>query len=336
MNIEVRKIIAEEITTSPKTYLGKTIAVHIHVFYVNLIPEFVQYLHNIPTKFDLFLSIPEDVNANENIVQESFAAIENIDNIYIKRTPNKGRDIAPMLCTFGKALQAYDILLHLHTKKSFHTDTLKGWRMFCLEHLLSSKKLIENILTLLSTEAGIICPPDYHYNCNTVWSQDPNLKEAQEIINRSSLNINLAEDTFRMNFPQGSMFWARTDYLKKLFDIGYTYNDFPQEPIPSDGTIAHAIERLFFVWGIETNLYPVKLFTNQLELDFHNFTEDRCDEFMKEYKNARRVILIQQETVEVLQKTILRNQIKTKRYKNIWIAAYLASVFFLILLLIFT
>ena len=40
------------------------------------------------------------------------------------------------------------------------------------------------------------------------------------------------------------MFWAKTDALKKLFEHGWKYEDFPEEPLPIDGTISHAIERV--------------------------------------------------------------------------------------------
>ena len=46
------------------------------------------------------------------------------------------------------------------------------------------------------------------------------------------------------DFPGGTMFWARPEALKLLFDLGLDGNDYPDEPVPLDGTILHAIERL--------------------------------------------------------------------------------------------
>ena len=51
-----------------------------------------------------------------------------------------------------------------------------------------------------------------------------------------------------IDYPQGTLFWARTDSLKPLFNIPISYDMFPKEPIGIDGTIAHALERLFFIW----------------------------------------------------------------------------------------
>ena len=45
-------------------------------------------------------------------------------------------------------------------------------------------------------------------------------------------------------FPVGTMFWARPAALAPLFDLGLDWGDYPPEPLPYDGSILHAIERL--------------------------------------------------------------------------------------------
>jgi lipopolysaccharide biosynthesis protein len=40
------------------------------------------------------------------------------------------------------------------------------------------------------------------------------------------------------------MFWARTKALMPLFDLKLGWDDYPEEPVPIDGTLLHAIERL--------------------------------------------------------------------------------------------
>ena len=48
-----------------------------------------------------------------------------------------------------------------------------------------------------------------------------------------------------MNFPVGTMFWARTGTLKPLLDLNLQWDDYPEEPIPIDGSMLHALERIF-------------------------------------------------------------------------------------------
>jgi lipopolysaccharide biosynthesis protein len=40
------------------------------------------------------------------------------------------------------------------------------------------------------------------------------------------------------------MFWARVDALRPIFAGQFGWEDYPEEPLPYDGTLLHAIERL--------------------------------------------------------------------------------------------
>ncbi len=244
----------------------KSIAVHVHVFYADLVGEIVRYLNNIPQKFDLYVSVPKCVAVDPQALKEELCTIHNIGQIYIHTTPNVGRDIAPMLCEFGKELQKYNFIAHFHTKKTKEDPTLADWRQHIFSHLLGSQEIIAHILKSLDNNIGMIAPPDYSSCWDTSgWSS--NLEVAQNVVNKSSLNINLEKEYPAVSFPQGTMFWARTDFLKEFFTLPITYKDFPKEPIKRDGTIAHALERLFFIWGRDTNLKVQKVFLFQEEMN---------------------------------------------------------------------
>lgn len=267
--------ILDELNIDHSAYHGKTIAVHIHLFYQDLIPEFKGYLSNIPVPFDLLLSIPKTVRCKDHDIEEAFSSLENINKVIIKHTTNRGRDIAPMVCTFGKEIMEHDFLLHFHTKKSPHDDTQNGWRTYMLQHIVGSRELVEKILTQLSTFASVVCAPDFLFNVSKdKWGNKQNLPEAQKIIDRSPLNINLKEEYPVIDFPQGSFFWARTDCLTTLFEMNLEYEDFPSEPLPVDGTMAHAMERLIFLWGKDTAYQPLKIYFSETELAFNTHARD--------------------------------------------------------------
>ncbi len=257
-SIEVYKAILDNVINYHFT-TDKKIAVHLHIFYLDLIPQVVNALDNIPIAFDIFVSIPESLECNENIIKEKLSHIVKVGEIEVSRVPNRGRDVAPMLCTFKEKLMRYDIMLHLHTKKSPHDDKLEGWFSFICRHLLPHNDTA-TILNLLDYDGCIVAPPNYIQDPSSDgWGKD-NINIAQQLVNSSSLDVDLKKDYSIVDYPQGTMFWARTDCLKPLFDIPFRYEMFPNEPIGVDGTIAHAIERLFFIWGASSKKRIFKVY----------------------------------------------------------------------------
>ena len=306
----------------PEHYQGLRIAVHLHLFYGDLISEFIEFLSNIPINFDLFISIPKPVSVDEQEIRTRFQALVNVMSIAIERTPNRGRDIAPMLCTFGQVLQGYDVLLHIHTKKSLHDPNKDRWRCYILEHLLGSKDIVGRILTALSDGVGAVCPPDFLFNIPADgWSHIVNMQEAQKVADRCDLGINLQVDYPSIDFPQGSMLWARVDYVKEMFNTGLQYADFPPEPIPVDGTIVHGIEHMFFLWGAKTSMKAMKLYCSHSELVFADY--------------VRQVYLDYANAMETKDKQIEHLEVKRSKYQHLfrlfaWLSVFLAILFVMV------
>ena len=57
-----------------------------------------------------------------------------------------------------------------------------------------------------------------------------------------NVDIDIAKEPIA---PLGSMFWVRTKALKGLFAHDWKYDEFPKEPIETDSTVLHALERLY-------------------------------------------------------------------------------------------
>ncbi|HEY3475886.1 MAG TPA: rhamnan synthesis F family protein, partial [Anaerolineales bacterium] len=124
------------------------IALHLHVYYPDLLPELLERLNENRIRPDLFVSIPsESVHAE---VQAVLAQDYSGNVLEIQTVPNRGRDIGPFLTTFGAAfVNHYDVVGHLHTKKTadIQDETMaKNWRLFLLENLLGGNSSMADIL----------------------------------------------------------------------------------------------------------------------------------------------------------------------------------------------
>jgi len=218
------------------------IAVHLHIYYEDLSSEFVELLKNMPFDYDLFISVGNKMTYEKCL--EVFKNLPFLKNLDVKIVPNRGRDIAPFICTFGESIQKYDFVAHLHSKKSiYNKGATEGWRDYLCHSLLGSKYRIKKILSLLqeTNQFGIIYPQTYHrvpYTAHT-WLANRRLATLWG----TRLGINHLPSGF-FDFPVGTMFWAKVDALKPLFDAGITINDFQEETGQSDGTLSHALERL--------------------------------------------------------------------------------------------
>jgi lipopolysaccharide biosynthesis protein len=242
------KLIVPRIPESLDDVKDKKIAVHLHCFYADMIPQICEYLSYIPFAFDLFISVPENQQIDLNLREQFRRRLPLLRRCELQICPNRGRDIAPMICTFGKKLLSYDYFCHIHTKKSLHTPAHAKWATFIYEHLFGSQDWMERILHLLATDADTVYPPDFLMMREEPSGWGSNIVFAQKVLEKYGRDVDLEKEFPLIEFPQGSMFWGRTEALKDLLQLPLTYDDFPQEPLGTDGSIAHALERLFFIW----------------------------------------------------------------------------------------
>ncbi len=217
-----------------------SIAVHLHLFYVDLLPEFVSYFANIPYKFDLYISCQED--ADVNAIKAGLKSLKQIGTLDIRNLPNRGRDLAPLYVKFASEILNHDYFLHIHSKKSLYSGAEKGgWRQFSLELLLGSPEKVNSILDLFKNKnAGLVYPDIQEEVPMIAYSWLANEGIGRQLFEE----FDLGEMPSVFNYPAGSFFWARTEALRPIFERGYTYEDFPREQGQTDGTLAHALERI--------------------------------------------------------------------------------------------
>lgn len=216
------------------------VALHLHVYYADMLPDILRRLGLNQIRPDLFVSVPDaQVAADIEDVLKTYAGLV----VDAQVVPNRGRDIGPFLTAFGPELvNDYDIVGHLHTKKTVDVkDEAVGrnWHTFLVENLIGGQScMADTIVGRMAADPsiGMVFPDDP----NVIgWSG--NLAIAKVIGQR--LGVDDYPEHFL--FPIGTMFWARIEAIRPLFDLHLAWEDYPPEPIAYDGTMLHALERLF-------------------------------------------------------------------------------------------
>ena len=92
------------------------VGLHLHLYYHEMAQEIFDRLKGINSRIDLLISVANAPAAEA--VQRLFSGYSR-GTIDVRVFDNRGRDIGPFLTGFGEViLDRYDIIGHLHTKKS--------------------------------------------------------------------------------------------------------------------------------------------------------------------------------------------------------------------------
>jgi lipopolysaccharide biosynthesis protein len=210
---------------------------HGHFHYSELAAEFLRKLSRNRIQCDLMLST--DTEAKANILRNVTANYRR-GKVTIRIVPNRGRDIGSFLTAFDDMFSGYDVVGHVHSKRSsFDIRLGETWREFLGEHLLGNlNPMVDIIVAQFAADNGL----------GLIFAEDPYLSDWDD-------NLDIAEALAQkigiktplhpfFEFPNGTMFWSRPAALKHLFNLRLGWDDYPEEPLPYDGTILHAIERL--------------------------------------------------------------------------------------------
>lgn len=216
------------------------IGIFLHAFNLELLPEIIKLIRNVE-RFYLYVSTD---TAEKKKFIELYLREFGIENFEVRKLENRGRDIAAKLYGFRDVYSKHELVLHLHTKKSSHTPSLSNWGNFLLQNTIGTRDFVESIFELFAQfpDLGVVAPPTFPRIFSTIgWG--PNFSYCQVIASR--MGIKITQNT-PIDFPAGSMFWARTKALQPLLDLNLDASDFEEEKGQIDGTLAHALERLVF------------------------------------------------------------------------------------------
>lgn len=233
----VDELVPQESTT----WRNQKVAIVLHIFYADFVEKFAECLHRFPVSVDVFVAVSSDDIKQK--VKKQFSQIENVKNIDAVVSPNRGRNFGPMLVEFGNKLLNYDLMCHLHSKKSLYSGREQTqWFDYLNQYLLKDKHAVKSILRLFDKNPtfGIYYPTSFwmmpswvnHWTCNKPFASGF----------EDDWDLDISQDF--VNYPVGGMFWARPRALEPLFSQTFKYEDFPEEPLPNDGSWLHALERV--------------------------------------------------------------------------------------------
>ncbi len=231
-------------------FLGK-VAVVVHLYYKDLADECLNYICRLPS----FIAVFVTVNSEDMRQYLTKAFAERGRQPQIRLAASRGRELGAFLQNCADIVAEYEFLCFIHDKKSLRTaqSIVVGDAFF---HLLwdntlgNGEAFVRNVLDTFSKEPllGLLVPPSpYHSDYGLLngyyWSDDcyDQTIALAKMLSIDTGHIELAFTPLAL----GSVFWCRTKILRKIFAKKWRPEDFPDEPMPVDGTINHALERIF-------------------------------------------------------------------------------------------
>lgn len=218
------------------------VALVFHIFYEEYIFRFCDALRGFPVPVDVYVTSPSETILARS--EKVFRLVPEVRNFEGRKTPNRGRNFAPMLCEYAETLLKYDLFCHMHSKKSLYTGREQlQWSEYLLEYILRDKQLVADVLSTFASDpsCGLYFP-------RTIWLQPywahhwlKNSQQGKALLESYGATPS-SSDFFA--YPVGGMFWAKPTAITQLLSQNYAYGDFPEEKGQTDGTIMHAIERV--------------------------------------------------------------------------------------------
>ena len=224
-----------------ETWAQQKIAICLHIFYADFVEKFAVCIEHFPCDVDMFVAVSTEKIKRQ--VELSYASEGKVGKLKVVVAPNRGRNFGPVLVEFGRELLEYDLMCHLHSKKSLYSGREQTqWFDYLNQYLFKDQHVVNCVLRLFDEqpELGMYYPTSFwmmpswvnHWTCNRSFAED--FIKSWDLDTRHNF----------INYPVGGMFWARPNALKQLLEKDYEYEDFPEEPLPNDGSWLHALERV--------------------------------------------------------------------------------------------
>jgi rhamnosyltransferase len=236
-----------------KGSLPQKIAVHLHVYYIEMLEQYIPRFNDWQFQFDLYITTdsPEKKEFIEEFIEKNFLNKRCVEIII---TENIGRDILPWL-SISDRLKKYDVVGHFHTLKSRFTKRWFGsiWLNELSHMLLIPADTIMNVF-YKNSNVGIVIPDipaNFHY-APFKDREKIDYKLLDKLWNKMKCTKNIQFNRLAaFIMPYGNMFWYRPAALEALFNAALSADNFPKEPNPHGYTMLQCIQYImvYIVWN---------------------------------------------------------------------------------------
>lgn len=209
----------------------------LHIWYPELLDELAAALRASGINWRIVITTASE---REQQVRERVAQL-GLD-AEIEVFENRGRDILPFLHVANRLLdEGVTTVLKLHTKRSTHRQDGEIWRRELLDKLLAPERT-SRILAAFHDDPnlGLVHAEGHRQPVEHYWGA--NQANVDYLTRRLGIQPPGASHD---SFIAGSMFWLRPAALRALLDAHLERAEFEVEAGQLDGTLAHAIERVF-------------------------------------------------------------------------------------------
>lgn len=223
-------------TAKPQTMPQVRTAILAHAYHIELLDEILACRAVLPQPVPLHLTVPiERVDLVRHRVQD-------LPDVVLHPCQNRGRDIGPFLTVLASgALDGYDAVLKLHTKRSPHLRDGDTRRKLLFDMLCGERKAtLRALVAFEDKRTGMVGWRCCFRTRPFYWMQ--NAERVREVSARMG-----AGAAVRLGFFEGSMFWFRPAAFAALTELNLKPDDFEAEALQLDGTLHHALERCFTI-----------------------------------------------------------------------------------------
>lgn len=249
-NLGLDYILPEGVKLGRDNFDFSEIIIVAHLYYEDLMPECADYLCRAPR--GIYILVTVDSEHKKSRVEEIFRA--RARQCEVRLVAGRGRDLSALLVSCTDVFSKFKYLCFVHDKKSQRAgrSIAVGESFFHMlwNNVLASEIFVKNVIETFESEPnlGLLVPPpphhgEYRYFIYGYWTSSCYDQAVQ-----LAADLQIPAKFLSTDFSPlaiGSVFWCRTRALEKLTAFAWKVEHFPKEPMPDDGTVSHALERIF-------------------------------------------------------------------------------------------